>query len=200
MPSSQRSAETTTSLHDVDTDLGTASPKAAELASGTHVGRFVLLDKLGGGGMGVVWSAYDPELDRKVALKFVRTDLAGAEMLLRLTREAQALARVAHPNVIAVHDVGRDGPRLYIAQELVRGCDLAAWLAAKTRALPEVLAIFLQAARGLEAAHAADIVHRDFKPANVLVGDDGRVRVVDFGLARSSKETAPEERTDALAA
>jgi eukaryotic-like serine/threonine-protein kinase len=145
----------------------------------TRIGRFTLLEELGAGGMGVVWAAYDPELDRRIALKLVRGEHA------RLMREAQALARVSHPNVVAVHDVGSEGEQIYIAQELVRGGDLDAWLAAAPRSVDDIRDVFVQAARGLAAAHAAGLVHRDFKPSNVLVGDDGRVRIVDFGLARA---------------
>jgi serine/threonine protein kinase len=153
------------------------------------IGRFFLLNALGSGGMGVVWAAYDPQLDRKVALKFLRADTADAETTTRLMREAQALARVNHPNVIAVHDVGTDAGQLYIAQEFVRGEDLSDWLALP-RSQAEILSVYLQAARGLAGAHAAGIVHRDFKPANVLLGEDGRARVLDFGLARSVNTTA----------
>ena len=166
-----------------------------ELAAGSTIGRFFLLNRLGAGGMGVVWAAYDPQLDRKVALKFVRADAIGPasseasrNILARFAREAKAMARVSHPNVIAVHDVGTTGEQLYIAEEFIRGMELSHWLAARTRSPQEIVGVFLQAARGLAAAHAAGIIHRDFKPANVLVGDDGRVRVVDFGLARSISE------------
>jgi len=168
------------------------------LVAGLRIGRFSLLDRLGSGGMGVVWAAYDPQLDRKVALKFVRLDVgggAGGDVLVRFAREAQAMARVNHPNVIAIHDTGQSGEQVYIAEEFVRGAELSAWLKEKPRAQPEILAIFLQAARGLRAAHEAGIVHRDFKPANVLVGEDGRVRVVDFGLARSTRDESAEVAT-----
>jgi tetratricopeptide (TPR) repeat protein len=159
------------------------------------LGRYVLLDQIGAGGMGVVYSAYDPELDRKVALKFVRADAmgrSGAESLARLLREAKALAQLSHPNVIAIHDVGTATDQMYIAEEFVRGKDLAHWLAASQRSVDDVLGVFAQAGRGLAAAHAAALVHRDFKPANVLVGDDGRVRVVDFGMARLTTASAVE--------
>ena len=165
------------------------------LVSGMTFGRFFLLDRLGGGGMGVVWAAYDPQLDRKVALKFVRADTldqSAEYVLARFAREAQAMARVSHPNVIAVHDAGTSGEQVWIAEEFVRGVELTDWLKKKgghTQA--QILDVMLQAARGLNAAHLAGIVHRDFKPANVLVGEDGRVRVVDFGLARSTGD-APE--------
>ncbi len=164
---------------------------ASALEAGATVSRFTLLEPLGAGGMGVVWAAYDPHLDRKIALKFVRADLAQPEMLARLEREAKAVARVTHPNVVAIHDIGADDDRIYFAQEFVRGCDLGAWLAARPRTVGEILEIFVQAARGLAAAHAAGIVHRDFKPSNVLVGDDGRARVVDFGVARSVEQLEP---------
>ena len=166
---------------------------SAELEPGGQVGRFTLLERLGTGGMGTVWAAYDPQLDRKIALKFVRAELTRPDTLARLSREAQALARVNHPNVVAVHDIGVDRDRMYIAQEFVRGSQLGAWLAAQPREVNEILGVFVQAARGLAAAHAAGIVHRDFKPRNVLVGDDGRVRVADFGVARLAE--AGEEPT-----
>jgi serine/threonine-protein kinase len=164
----------------------TSAGAPPQLTAGAQVGRFFLLKLLGEGGMGVVWSAYDPQLDRKVALKFVRTDGGGPEALGRFLREAQALARVSHPNVIAVHDVGTDRHALYIAQEFVKGSDLGDWQSAAPRPLAQLLAVYVQAARGLSAAHAAGIVHRDFKPANVLIGEDGQVKVVDFGLARTT--------------
>jgi tetratricopeptide (TPR) repeat protein/predicted Ser/Thr protein kinase len=160
------------------------------LPRGTTVGRYVVLDRLGQGGMGVVYAAYDSELDRKVALKLLRPDvLASATWQARLSREAQAMARVAHPNVVAVYDVGRVGDRVCIAMEVVDGVTLSSWAREQRRSTNEILEVFFQAGCGLAAAHAAGLVHRDFKPDNALVGRDGRVRVVDFGLARA--EDAP---------
>ena len=160
----------------------------------TRVGRFVLLETLGVGGMGVVHAAYDPRLDRRVALKLVHPDAAGAGVEGRLLREAQAMARLSHPNVVQIHEVGVWDGRIFIAMELVAGRTLAAWLAAARRSWREVVGVFVEAGKGLAAAHAAGIVHRDFKPENVLVGDDGRVRVTDFGLARGSVDGgAPQD-------
>jgi tetratricopeptide (TPR) repeat protein len=164
------------------------------LARGTAVGRYLLLSVLGKGGMGVVYAAYDPELDRRIALKVLRgADEVGGRM--RMQREAQALARLSHPNVIAIHDVGTQNAGLFIAMELVDGATLRRWQ--DDRPWREVLDAYLAAGRGLAAAHAANLVHRDFKPENVLVGTDGRVRVTDFGLVRadlrddSGESTAP---------
>ncbi|HEY3448990.1 MAG TPA: tetratricopeptide repeat protein [Myxococcales bacterium] len=150
-----------------------------------RLGRHLLLDVLGSGAMGVVYRAYDPQLDRKVALKLLRQDRQpdGAERRAHLLREAQAMARVAHPNVIAVHDVGEHGGDIFLAMELVEGPTLRKWLAAQPRSREEIVATFLQAGHGLAAAHAAGLVHRDFKPENVIVGPGGRPRVTDFGLA-----------------
>jgi serine/threonine protein kinase len=149
-------------------------------------GRYRVEGPIGAGAMGVVYSARDLQLDRKVALKLLRPDAPGvapeAQRSLMLA-EARALARLAHPNVLAVHDVGDDGERLFMAMELVEGGTLTAWLRERSRPLSSVLDAFVQAGRGLAAAHAAGLVHRDFKPDNVLVGADGRVRVSDFGLA-----------------
>lgn len=152
---------------------------------GARVGRYVLLRRVGEGGMGVVFAAYDPDLDREVALKLLKPGaVEDAEARGRLVREAQALARLSHPNVVIVHDVGLDGDTVFLAMELVRGRTLRHWLAEAPRPWREVLARFLQAGQGLAAAHAVGLVHRDFKPDNVLLGDDGQVRVTDFGLAR----------------
>ena len=157
------------------------------LPRGATLDRYVVLHPLGTGGMGVVYCAFDPELDRRVALKVVHPRRlaahSGRRTQQRLAREAQALARLNHPNVLAVHDVGVVGGQLYVATELVDGCDLAAWLEEAPRRRQEVMEVFLQAGAGLAAAHAAGLVHRDFKLSNVMVGRDGRVRVVDFGLA-----------------
>ena len=150
-----------------------------------RVGRFVVLETLGAGGMGVVHAAYDPRLERKIALKLVKPEVAAAAKVeARLLREAQAMARLSHPNVVQIHEVGAWEGRVFIAMELVAGRSLAAWLGEQAHGWREVVHVFAEAGRGLAAAHAAGIVHRDFKPENVLVGDDGRVRVTDFGLAR----------------
>jgi tetratricopeptide (TPR) repeat protein len=140
--------------------------------------------------MGVVYSAYDPELDRKIALKLLRPDVVGQEPIetlrARILREAQAMARLQHPNVLAVHDVGTFENRVFIAMELVEGMTLRTWLRERPRTVRESLDVFVQAGRGLAAAHAVGLIHRDFKPDNVLLGSDGRVRVGDFGLARAA--------------
>ena len=171
-----------------------------EPAPGMRVDRYLLGARLGAGAMGVVFAAYDPELDRQVAVKVLRNDARDERirtaLTARLLREAQAMAQLAHPNVVAVHDVGWFGDRIFIAMELVHGQTLTAWLAADDRPLREVLAVFVAAGKGLAAAHAAGLVHRDFKPDNVLVGHDGRVRVSDFGLAHRAAE--PAERVAIL--
>jgi predicted Ser/Thr protein kinase len=167
-----------------------SSTSETELPRGARFGRYVVLDWLGAGGMGVVYSAYDPDLNRKVALKVLRND--GADRLpIRdlLLAEAQAMAQLAHPNVVTVFDVGSVDDRVFLAMELIEGQTLASWLRARPRKRSEILAMFVAAGNGLAAAHAAGLIHRDFKPDNVLIGNDGRVRVTDFGLARP----APQE-------
>ncbi len=158
------------------------------------VGRFEILRELGTGGMGSVYAARDPRLDREVAIKLVRAERLSERARIRLEREAQALAQLSHPNVVPVFEVGEHDGQTFLAMELVRGHDLRRWLRATTRTWPEIVDVFTQAARGLAAAHAAGLVHRDFKPHNALVGRDGRVRVVDFGLA-----TEPAVVADGLA-
>ncbi|HSK75404.1 MAG TPA: serine/threonine-protein kinase [Thermoanaerobaculia bacterium] len=171
-----------------------AQAPAGLLPRGTPIGRYVILDRIGGGGMGVVYTGYDPELDRKVALKLLRPDRAAGEAArLRLLREAQAIARLSHPNVVAVHDAGTFGDQVFLAMEYVEGTTLRRWLDEERRPWGEVVDRFVLAGRGLAAAHAAGLVHRDFKPDNVLLGKDGRVRVADFGLARAAGETGAEE-------
>ncbi len=161
------------------------------LEPGAAVDRYLLLDLLGRGGMGVVFRAYDPQLDRKVAVKLLRPDAFGntraSEGRARLLREAQALARLSHPNVIAVFDVGTFEDQVFIAMEYIDGSTLSRWLREAERSWRAVLEVFIQAGQGVAAAHAAGLIHRDFKPDNVLVGSDGRVRVLDFGLARPAQ-------------
>ncbi|MDB4981963.1 MAG: serine/threonine kinase family protein [Myxococcales bacterium] len=155
------------------------------LPRGTNVGRYVVLALVGRGGMGEVYAAYDPELDRKVALKLLHEGglAGGTEGRARLLREAKAIAKLSHPNVVVVHDAGTIDDRVFIAMEFVDGRTLAVWLTEAQRSWREIRDIFLDAGRALSAAHAAGLVHRDFKPQNVMVGDDGKVRVMDFGLA-----------------
>ena len=164
-----------------------------------RMGRFVLLDRLGQGGMGVVYSAYDPQLDRRVALKLVRTRKnTSSDAKERLLREAQALARLSHPNVVPVYDVGLIDDQVFVVMEFVVGQTLRAWVEETERDWRDVLAAYLQAGRGLAAAHEVGLMHRDFKPDNVQVGDDGRIRVLDFGLARGHGERAPSEAEDTV--
>ena len=164
-----------------------ARPQAV-YSIGDRVGRYLILTKLGAGGMGVVFAAYDPQLDRKIALKLLRAgiNVTTQEARSRLRREAQAIAQLSHPNVVAAYDVGTtDDGDLYVAMEFVEGDTLTTWLKKWPRTWRDILDVFQQAARGLYAAHGVNLLHRDFKPDNVLVGGDGRVRVSDFGLARS---------------
>jgi tetratricopeptide (TPR) repeat protein len=159
---------------------------------GDAVDRFTVLEPLGEGGMGVVVAAYDPSLDRKVAIKLLHPEgisTSSEKGRLRLVREAQAMARLSHPNVITVYEVGTVGDEVFIAMELVEGETLAQWLGREPRPWREVVRVFVQAGRGLAAAHRAGLVHRDFKPENVLVAEDGTVRVTDFGLAGLSAES-----------
>ncbi len=163
---------------------------------GQLLGRYVVLERIGAGAIGLVYSAYDPDLDRRVALKLLLRRSENDDA--RMTREAQAVAKIVHPNVVAVHDVGLWRDRVFVAMELVEGTNLAGWARQQPRSVAETVAVFLQAARGLAAAHAAGIIHRDFKPENALIGHDGRVRVADFGLARAAEDTAAELEPVAL--
>ena len=159
-----------------------------EPAAAVKIGRFSVLHPIGAGGMGEIFAAYDPELDRKVAIKLVRSESRSSQAADRLYREAQTLARLSHPNVVQVYEVGRHEGQVFLAMEFVRGQDLQGWLASdQQRSWREALQVMIAAGRGLAAAHEAGLMHRDFKPANVLVGDDGQVRVIDFGLARSDE-------------
>jgi predicted Ser/Thr protein kinase len=174
-----------------------AAPDARIIDRGETVGRFVLIGLLGRGGMGEVYAAYDPELDRKVAVKILRGRSADGEA--RLLREAQAIAKLQHPNVVVVYDVGSFRDTVFIAMEFVDGQTLGRWMHAAPRAWRETLRIFQAAGRGLEAAHELGMVHRDFKPDNVMLTKDGQVRVMDFGLARQVGEDAAPRRETAVA-
>ncbi len=186
----------TPSPRDVNT-LRERAPTASELVAsddGKHrvVGRYIIRESVGAGGMGAVYAAYDPELDRTVAVKLLHAGVDEA----RLVREAKALAKLAHPNVITVHDVGTYVGGVFLAMEFVRGSTLKQWMRREARSWRDVVSVFVDAGRGLAAAHASGLVHRDFKPDNVLIGDDGRVRVLDFGIAgevrKDARPTAPD--------
>ena len=164
---------------------------ARTLPRGTNLARYVVLDPIGRGGMGVVYSAYDPELDRKVALKLLRPDLrtsATSTGRSQLLAEAQAMARLSHPNIITVFDVGTFQEEVFFAMEFIRGQTLRSVQASGELRPQRMLDLYLAAGTGLAAAHSAGIIHRDFKPENVLVGDDSRVCVTDFGLARAAHD------------
>ncbi|MBV1858408.1 MAG: tetratricopeptide repeat protein [Nannocystaceae bacterium] len=152
----------------------------------TMVGRFEVRSRLGAGGMGIVYEAYDPQLDRRVALKVMRADATlAAEGAARLMDEARAMAKLSHPNVLTVYEVGTVEDQVFIAMALVEGYTLRSWLDSEARSTGEVMSVLRDAGQGLAAAHAVGLVHRDFKPENVLVSADGHVFVTDFGLARS---------------
>lgn len=163
-----------------------------------RVGRFVVHGLIGSGGMGRVYEAVDEDLGRRVALKLLHTGM-DAEQRQRLRKEAQTLARLNHPNVVHVYEVGDHEGAPFVAMELVEGSTLATWQRARSRSWSEVLEVYRQAARGLVAAHAAGVIHRDFKPGNAILGSDGRVRVVDLGLAKEITSTAPLTRSSSLA-
>ena len=167
------------------------------LYAGAQLGRYEVVEKIGAGGMGEVYRARDPQLHREVALKLVKPRFmrgrGGAEHRARLLREARAMAQLTHPNVVRVYDVGEYDDGVFLAMELVEGTDAAKWCRAERPKWQRVLGVFRAAGRGLAAAHAAGLVHRDFKPANVLVGDDQRVRVMDFGLARAVEDVRGDD-------
>src|SRR3954449_1542491 len=168
----------------------------ATFARGASIGRYVVLGLVGRGGMGEVYAAYDPELDRKVAVKLLRikpgAGVSMAEGRQRTLREAQAIARLSHPNVVVVYDVGTFKDQVFIAMEFVDGSTVTYWVKAASRPWRDTLKIFLAAGRGLAAAHIAGMVHRDFKPDNVMLTRDGQVRVMDFGLAREVAAKDPK--------
>ncbi|MEM7155955.1 MAG: tetratricopeptide repeat protein [Myxococcota bacterium] len=179
------------------TATGPQSP-GTELPRGAEIGRYLVLEPLGQGAVGVVYAAYDPELDRRLALKLLQPRRAASDpegWRARLVREARALASISHPNVVAIHDVGTHRDEVFIAMELVPGGTLTQWLRQTPRSPAAIVQAFAAAGRGLAAAHEHGLVHRDFKPANVMMGDDGRVRVMDFGLARMTETELPTPAT-----
>jgi tetratricopeptide (TPR) repeat protein/tRNA A-37 threonylcarbamoyl transferase component Bud32 len=181
-----------------ETIAATLADRSEELpdeARPVRLGRYLLLQRLGAGGMGVVYAAYDEKLDRKVAIKLLRS-FGSSHAQLRLVREAQALARLSHPNVVQIYEiaevVGAAGEQAYLVMEFVDGLTLGRWLADRSRSQAEILTVFMAAGRGLAAAHAAGLVHRDFKPDNVMIRSDGRVLVMDFGLAYADAAAVTE--------
>src|SRR5690242_1088029 len=159
------------------------SIRPGKMVAGAPLGGYQLLYVLGEGGMGVVWSAHDPDLDRTLAIKVLKRSDAAPALRKRLLREARAMARLKHPNVLTVYEVGTEGDRDYIAMELVEGGSLDDWLSSRPP-FDSILDAVIAAGRGVAAAHAAGLVHRDFKPHNVLRSRQGRILVTDFGLAR----------------
>lgn len=145
------------------------------------VGRYEIIRRIGSGGMGSVYEARDPNLDRRVAIKLLHEDTLSEE---RLIAEGQAMAKLSHPNVVTVYDVDRAGERVFVAMELVEGQTLRRWLQRKARSWREVLELYVPLGQGIAAAHAQGLVHCDLKPENVLLGDDDRPRITDFGIAR----------------
>ena len=171
-----------------------------EPAAPLLIGRFAVLDRIGAGGMGTVYAAYDDTLDRKVAVKVLH-GTASEEARERMLREARAMARLSHPNIVTVHEVGEHEGRVFLAMEFVRGRSLDQWIHEEGEPRPwrETLEVFARAGEGLVAAHEAGLVHRDFKPHNAVLGDDGEVKVLDFGLAfptaPKSGPSTPDEVT-----
>ena len=165
---------------------------------GREVGRFSLVQRIGAGGMGQVYEAHDQELDRRVAVKVLHDHAVNSPTgRTRLLREAQAIAKLSHPNVVSVYDVGRHQDRVYIAMEFVDGQTLGAWLEEAPRAWTDVVRVFAAVAEGLQSMHELGIVHRDLKPDNILVDGSGRPRIIDFGLARAHDHTDDGESSAA---
>ncbi len=168
-----------------------ADSTSTELAPGSRVGRYTVLQRVGAGSMGVVYSAYDASLDRRVALKSLQPASAehgGGQ----IQAEAQALAKLSHPNVVHVYEVFRHGDRTFLSMEYVQGSTLSEWMGQRERSREAILRVLLEAGAGLFAAHQSGLVHRDFKPDNVLIGADERPRVSDFGLARFAGSIAED--------
>ena len=172
-----------------------AAAASRAISQGSLLGRYLVLYRIGSGGMGEVYAGYDPKLDRKVAIKLLRSDLAG-RLGETTRREAAALARLIHPNVVTVFDLGEAGGRPFITMELVAGRTLKEWLADEAPSQREIVEAFLAAGQGLAAAHAAGLAHRDFKPSNVMLSTEGEVKVLDFGLAAdASHDAEPDAAT-----
>jgi tetratricopeptide (TPR) repeat protein len=183
----------TNTSHDEDQASGERGVDLELLARGSTIGRYTVLERLGAGAMGVVYAAYDPELDRKIALKLLRSQRSEGDQArrqARMVREAKAIAKISHPNVVGIFDVGVHQGQVFMAMEHLAGGTLRDWLAAKTRPWRDVVKVFIEIGRGLAGAHGEGLVHRDFKPDNVLIDKNAVPKVVDFGLVRLSQSTA----------
>ncbi|NUO50094.1 MAG: protein kinase, partial [Polyangiaceae bacterium] len=188
----------------------TPAPRTASTPPGTlppsgapRLGRYEIRREIGMGGMGVVYEGFDPALGRRIALKLLRPDKTGCDrkgFTERLAAEARALAKIAHPNVLTVFDVGVDGDTVFLAAEYVEGVTMDAGWPHRARGWKDRIEAYLQAARGLAAIHTAGLTHRDIKPSNIMLGDDGRVRITDFGLAVGLGENAAPAGTPAYMA
>jgi serine/threonine protein kinase/tetratricopeptide (TPR) repeat protein len=191
MPSVRRDddAASDVSTHEsADGDHAKPSAKPVDvLKKGDTLGRYLVLEQLGAGAMGVVYAAYDPELDRKIAIKVLRPQEGKGDRARRqerLVREAKAMAKLSHPNVGAIYDVGVHGDQVFLAMEFLSGGTLRDWIAAKKRPWRDTVKMFIEVGKGLAGAHAEGLIHRDFKPDNVLIDKNGVPKVVDFGLVR----------------
>ncbi|HEX7839384.1 MAG TPA: serine/threonine-protein kinase [Kofleriaceae bacterium] len=186
----------------LDATLAASDQNHGPVRSGpSKVGRYQIRDVLGAGAMGVVYRAHDPDLGRAIAIKLVRDSRNRATSHLRLLREAQAMARLRHPNVVPIFDVGQADGAVFVAMPLLEGGTLRSWLGDRSQSFDAILDRFTAAGRGLAAAHSAGLVHRDFKPDNVLLGTDGEIHVADFGLARLvDADLTPSSSADPLAA
>jgi serine/threonine protein kinase len=166
------------------------------LAAGSHLGRFEILRPLGAGGMGVVYLARDARLDRQIAIKVLPPEVAQDETrLARFEREARALARLSHPNILAIYELGEEGGVTFAVTELLEGDTLRGTITSPPVSWRRAVEIAAAIADGLAAAHAQGIVHRDVKPENVFVTNDGTVKILDFGLARFEHSVLPEDET-----
>tara|TARA_R110002096_G_scaffold171490_4_gene344418 strand:+ start:28054 stop:31266 length:3213 start_codon:yes stop_codon:yes gene_type:complete len=184
-------------------NVSTSGLSSSTIRPGAHLGRLEIGETLGSGAFGVVVAAYDPELKRKLAVKILRPEVfdskGGKDAQKRLLREARAMARISHPNVVTVHDIGTVDGQVYVAMEFVAGTHLRHWVTKQDRTWHEIVEIFSYAGKGLSAAHQEGLVHRDFKPDNVLVGDRGEVRVADFGLVSISSQEKEKAITSEFA-